>query len=134
MWNKAQYETKLKLIEKESPEFINKWKNSSHVIGLTARPYDLKDLTSQNLKVNNIIFSSFVNHNIDVFHDGILFCSNNLKSALLSSFINKVLFEEKPKKILIIDDKKEHLDDILKSSLIRNFEINCFHYLNKPIY
>lgn len=131
IWRKAQFEITIKLIEEESFNFIHKWKQNSTVIGLTKRSFEIKDLTFENLKSNNITFSPFYDHNLDYFHEGILFCANYQKSFLLESFIDKVLIE-KPKKIIVVDDKKENLDDILTSNLNKNFTLRCYHYLNDP--
>lgn len=131
LWKQAQFEIKLKLIEKESATLINNWKKTTNIIGLTARTFDIKDLTFECLKSNNITFSSFSDHNLDSFHEGILYCGNFLKSAALLNFIDQVLIK-KPKKILFIDDKKENLDDILSSELNKNFIVKCYHYLNDP--
>lgn len=131
IWKKAQFEIKTKLIEEESHKLIDKWKKTSNVIGLTARSFDLKELTFNGLKSNNIMFSSFIDHNLDLFHEGILFCANHQKSTLLSNFINHGLIK-KPKKIIVVDDKKENLDDILSSKLSNDFIIRCYHYLNDP--
>ena len=48
------------------------------------------------------------------FHipDSILFCSSNLKSKILLDFLNTLSYETKPKMILVVDDKVEHLNDI----------------------
>ncbi len=131
LWKQAQFEIKTKLIEKESSKLINNWKKTSNVIGLTARSFDIKDLTFEGLKSNDIFFSSFSDHNLDLFHEGILYCANFLKSTLLSNFIDQVLIK-KPKKILVIDDKKENLDDILSSNLNKDFIVKCYYYLNDP--
>ncbi len=134
MWDLAQDKVELKLIEKESDLLINKWKKTSPIVGLTARPYELKDLTHNFLKSNNIIFSSFDDNDMDDFHEGILYCSSNLKSSFLSQFINKLSTQAKPKQLIIIDDKKHNLEDILSSPLKEDFKIKCFHYINKPTY
>ncbi|NGX56740.1 MAG: hypothetical protein K1060chlam5_00986 [Candidatus Anoxychlamydiales bacterium] len=134
MWYKAQNKVQLKLIENNTIEFINKWKNTCNIIGLTARSAGIKDITIQNLKLNNIIFNDFKEHYLELFHGGVLFCSGKSKSILLTNFLEKILKNEKPKKILVIDDKKNNLEDILNSALIKNFEIKCFHYLNMPTF
>lgn len=134
LWDKAQFETKLTLIEKEASLLIKKWKKQSIIIGLTARAYKLKDLTHKNLKSNNIVFSSFKDHGIDIFHEGILFCSETLKSKVLSNFITKALSRNLPEELLVVDDKIENLQDILSSHLEKDFNVKCFHYLNTPIY
>lgn len=131
IWKKAQFNIKTKLIEEESSKFIDKWKKKSNIIGLTARSFDLRELTFDGLRSNNITFSPFLDHNFDLFHEGTLYCANYLKSTLLSRFVNDVL-TKKPEKIIVVDDKKENLEDILNSHLNKNFKINCYHYLNDP--
>jgi hypothetical protein len=131
IWKQAQFEIKHKLIEKESSKLIKNWKKKSHIIGLTARSFDIKELTFESLKTNKITFSSYIDHNLDRFHEGILFCANFLKSTLLTNFINQVL-KTKPTKIIVVDDKIENLDDILKSDLSKNYNVRCYHYLNDP--
>jgi hypothetical protein len=132
LWYIAQEKINLKLIESESHELINKWKSTSNVIGITARDSQVKDITFNQLKLNQISFSNF-DKSIDNLHLGTLYCAGRSKSKILSNFIENVLSKH-PKKILIIDDKKYNLDDILSSSLRDNFEIKCFHYLNKPTF
>ncbi len=129
IWEKAQHDIKLILIEDDVPIFLNNIKKNHHVIGLTARPGALKELTVHNLKNNNIIFHSF-NCSLNAFYEGILFCHGKPKSVFLSNFIDQVFKNEKPNNILFIDDKKENLEDILNSSLINRFDIKCFHYSN----
>jgi len=135
IWQEVQPKIKMKLIEKYSSELIAKWKTTCSVIGLTARGHDIKELTSDSLKLNNITFSSFDAFLLELYHEGILFCSYlKTKSELLSIFINEALREKKPKKIIMVDDKKYNLDDILESELLKDFDIKCFHYLNEPTY
>lgn len=131
IWNRAQPEIKLKLIEEESPDFIKRWKKTSCVIGLTARSLNLKDLTHEGLKSNKISFTPFLNHKLDILHKGVLYCSYMPKSKALKKFIDEVL-AKKPKKIVVVDDKKENLRDILNSRINKHFDIRCYYYSNDP--
>jgi hypothetical protein len=132
LWYIAQEKIKLKLIENNSHELINQWKKKSNIIGLTARDFQVKDITFNQLKLNNLLFTNF-DKILDNLHLGTLYCAGQSKSKILSNFIEKVL-DKHPKKILLIDDQKYNLEDLLLSSLNKNFEIKCFHYLNKPTF
>lgn len=131
LWNEAQAEVQTILIENESSNLIKEWKNKACIIGLTARSYKIKDLTYESLKSNDIHFSSFLEHKLDILHQGVLYCDHRLKSDVLTRFINEVLIK-KPKKIIVVDDKKENLDDFLNSKINQSYEIKCYHYLNDP--
>ena len=133
LWQNALSGVKMKLTEENSVDLINKWKESSSVIGLTARDFVTKNETHQSLKSHQISFSLFNDFNHAFYEKGILFCSGEDKKKLLSSFIKQAM-KKKPEKILIVDDKKENLEKILDSHLKDDFQIHCFHYLNKIFY
>ena len=130
LWNQIQNDVKLIPIEKQSPDLIKKWKETSDVIGLTARSLTIKDLTHKGLISNNISFTSFPKHTLEQLHKGVLYCSHRSKSDVLLRFIDEVL-RKKPKKIIFADDKKENLEDVLNSKLKDHFDVKCFYYSNE---
>lgn len=131
LWTYAQRKIQVQSIEKESAQLIQKAAAVCDIIGLTARGIDLREITHQGLRFNNITFSSYDNA-MDILHQGVLYCSgSSVKGRVLIRFIDEILQERKNtlNTIVVVDDKQENLELIEASPLREKFSLHCFHYL-----
>ncbi len=115
-WLKVQRVTKVQPVEISTPKLIKSVQlKGAIVIGLTARPVDLKKTTIKQLKSVNIQFKSYGfiysgDQTVD-FHGGVLFVGpKNNKGIILSQFFKNMGI--KPKRLIFVDDKKKHVNNM----------------------
>ena len=118
-WVSIQYKTKVKAVEPTTAQLIHKLqKNGWKVIGLTNRGLYLATRTIEQLQSIGInLFTSDFAHEISfddeygiMYRDGIVFSAGTAKGAVLFEFLEKAQYH--PKKILFVDDRKCHLQNV----------------------
>jgi len=115
-WVKIQKITLVKAVEPSSPEvFSQARRKAKAVMAMTARPADLAESTTAQLKGLGIDFSPS-NERVDIegkglYRRGILFLGAKAnKGAGLTAFLK--VTEMKPKKIVFVDDKSRHVESV----------------------
>jgi len=113
-----------------APEIINKLQAMNiKTMALTNRSLLLVDLTIEQLKGMKIDFSKTKLFDKDLeldctyaakFLQGIIFCASNDKGKILFCFLNKIGL--KPKKIIFIDDKINHVKSVESAAQSNNVE------------
>lgn len=145
------------LVEDESPSFIKKLQNQGHkTIALTAsltshleglNPVETRfetlkkmgiDFSSSFPKMDFIQFKSLIPNRdtYPLFHKGILFSNGenlaNQKGAVLKGFLEVANF--RPKRVIILDDRKPNLDVISDAMKEMNIEVIGCQYIGSLIY
>lgn len=115
--------TRVRLVEKDTPLVINTLQKENYpLIVLTSRPNHVAIATAHQLKTLDIdikksapiktkIFLQILPKPI-VFEDGIIYTWTQCKGKALLQFLKNLPLL--PKKIVVIDDKQHHLEDIEK--------------------
>jgi FMN phosphatase YigB (HAD superfamily) len=108
-------------------------KKSEASLALTARPPHLSKLTLRQLKLLEIDFSFHAPEKVLLktihpthWEEGALFASLNSKGGVFRQFIEKL--DQKPKKVLFIDDALHHLEGMERECLEAGVEFIGFHY------
>ncbi|NGX56649.1 MAG: hypothetical protein K1060chlam5_00892 [Candidatus Anoxychlamydiales bacterium] len=124
-WFEIQAITKVKLVENDVKDLISNLQEINHpIMGLTARDYDfalaaIKQLKSLNLNLSKT--APFKKNIFDdtLFREGILFANGKNKGIVLSNFFKKIIY---------IDDKKHHVEEIEIFSKENKVEFIGFRY------
>ncbi|NGX52802.1 MAG: hypothetical protein KR126chlam5_01107 [Candidatus Anoxychlamydiales bacterium] len=119
-WHEIQAITKVKLVEKDIKNILeNLQMKNTLVMGLTTRDSDFSLAAIKQLDSLKIDFSktapkkeTFYFENGVLYKKGILFAKGIEKGRVLDQFLKKINF--KPKSVVFIDDKLNHLDDVEK--------------------
>ena len=136
-WEAVRHLTDVKLVEAKTDEIIdNMQRNNIVVMGLTTQGLSLSDRTPVQLQSLSINLSKsapssqdcyFINGARGVlYHHGILFTSGTSKGEALLQLLD--LIDYHPKKIVFINDKKTHLQDVEKSATSRNINFVGLRY------
>jgi len=118
IYNAVQHQTQFQKVEQDVVNIIESLKNSNKkVFAITARGNEIIEPTLNQLKKLEIKFSSTgetfsldvpgVNKNIPTCKDGVIFCNGQDKGKCLEAYYKH--FEQKPKKAVIVDDKKNNV-------------------------
>ncbi len=142
VWNKSQEMIQVKAVEKDTPAFIaSAQKKGISIIAITARTLDIADQTLKQLKSIQIDLSKtsihrgvlrFTKADLQMkdevlMKDGVVFVGeNNNKGEVLVSLLQKLNL--KPKKIVYVDDKPKHVQNVEKSLSSRNIPYYGFRY------
>ncbi len=138
IWKRAQAKVTVRLIETCASRHIQEWQNQTNVIGLTARDHTVIETTMKQLSSVDISFSTFNTRfqttklireeTHSVFHQGIAFCGDAPKNEILFQLIldNDIL--SLPKKIVMVDDRKHHLEMTRKNCHDYGIEFHGFRY------
>ena len=135
-WTAIQYLTKVKEVEPKSAEQIAlQQKKGLKIIGFTTRDLCLSRCTKKQLNSLNIDFSKsrpcdediyFKNKNGVLYSDGILYTCGTDKGDALFIFLNKIHYY--PTKIVFINDKKSHLDEVERACRKHGIEFIGLRY------
>ena len=122
-WVFLQNRTKVKPVESTTVQMIeNLQKNGTKVMALTTRGLYIARRTVEQLQSIGVHFDAaaplrgekFFDHEQGIFYrDGILFCSGNSKGSCLFRFFEETGYQ--PKKIMVVDDRISHLQDVEKA-------------------
>ena len=117
VWNKTQWLVEVESVEKTTPQFIQKLQRKGiKMMGLTARTFDISDVTMKQLKSVGIEFKKAVYPKnlefklVDTAHyvQGIMYIGEqNDKGKVLVQFLKSIHYQ--PKKIVFVDDKQKHV-------------------------
>lgn len=122
IYHAVQHHTKMQAIESGTVRLMTLLQDLNiPVIALTARGEQICKPTIAQLKAIGINFDKQWSHaeylldyehgkSTALFKDGIIFCSGKDKGKCLSSFFES--FDEKPKHVLMVDDKEKHLTSV----------------------
>lgn len=121
-WKKAQTDVQMELVEEGTHSFFH---NTIHKIGLTARTFDLSDVTVQQLSNLGIYFDSY-SFSHPFFYEGVLFCGDEPKGEMAFEFFQHHNYF--PKQLIAIDDRRIHLETIMEKAQIHSLELLAFHY------
>ncbi len=123
VWNQSQWLVQVKAVESFTPDLIRKLqKKKVKMMGLTARTYDLseitlKQLSSIGINLGNSVSSQDMKFKLkDTAHykDGIVFQGeHNSKGDVFVEFLKRVNL--KPKKVVFVDDKQKHVNSMEKA-------------------
>ena len=123
VWNQTQWLIQVKAVENLTPELIRQLqKKKIKMMGLTARTYDISDITLKQLSSIGIHLGHSVSSQdmsfqlVDMAHfkDGIVFQGeHNSKGAVFVEFLKKLNL--KPKKVVFVDDKQKHVNSMEKA-------------------
>jgi len=115
-----QHASNVKTVEDTTQNVIETLqKQNTYVIGLTTRHIDMLYCTFKQFRQLNIdltktsICSDVLFFNVNdgvLYKKGILFCSNAHKGTALFSFLDKINYT--PKRVVFINDKRTHLEQI----------------------
>lgn len=123
VWNQTQWLIEVKAVEAITPEIIRNFqKRKIKMMGLTARTYDLSDITLKQLASVGIHLGQSVSSQnlefklVDTAHfvDGIVFQGeHNSKGEVFVEFLKRVNL--RPKKVVFVDDKQKHVNSMEKA-------------------
>lgn len=136
-WEAIRHITKVKIVEEGTEEIIDRMqKNHIMIMGLTTQGLALATRTVMQLRSLNIDLSKtapsvqdqyFINgHQGVLYRQGILFTSGTHKGEALIKFLNTIHYY--PKRIVFINDKKTHLQEVEKSSIAQNIDFIGLRY------
>lgn len=102
IYNEVQHHAELIAVEQEVVDIIKRLQaNGRKVIGLTARGYELRDVTIAQLAKLGIDFK-----------DQIIFCNGGNKGAYLEAYLKDNKEAAWPPHIVMVDDKGKHLEHV----------------------
>ena len=120
LWVETLPIVSMRLVDEQIPDIIQKILVEEIVLGLTARPPEVADITFTQLNQLGIHFDkrfisqSFILKDGTSFENGIIFCDRvNNKSEVLLKFLNHL--DKLPNRIIFIDDKLGHVKDVESS-------------------
>ena len=125
-WKEAQKKIEVCPVENDTLSLIGEWKKKYCIIGLTSRNPDLAPITYQQLD------SLMIDLNSPIQPKGIIFGGANEKGKALFAFLDKQ--QLKFNRIIGVDDKKYHLENILLHCKKKKIGFHGFHYLGKKPY
>lgn len=136
-WEAVRHLTSVQVVEEGTPEIVNEMqKNGVVVMGLTTQGLALATRTVMQLESLNIHLSTtapshqdhyFMNgKNGVLYREGILFTSGTPKGKALLAFLD--IIDYHPKKIVFINDKKTHLEDVENALTIEGIEFTGLRY------
>jgi len=140
----AQQKAKVKLVEPQTSKIISSLqKQKIPMLALTARGIELSNCTFSQLKSIKVNLSlkspwkkelTFSDCPFQAnYRNGIIFCTQNNKGQILNKFLDMTAF--KPSKIVFIDDRKSHLEDVEKE--LENTKISFiglrYSYLDEKV-
>ena len=123
VWNQTQWLIQVKAVESFTPELIEKLqKKKIKMMGLTARTYDISDITLKQLSSIGINLGHSVSSQdmsfklVDTayYKNGIVFQGeHNSKGDVFVEFLKRLNL--KPKKVVFVDDKQKHVNSMEKA-------------------
>lgn len=138
-WMEIQKFTSVKAVEPITPKLIKQAQDQGiKVIALTARPFELMDLTPKLLASIGVDLSrnSISSKDFDIksqggdakYRKGIIFCGGlkSDKGLILNDILKKLKLS--PKKIVFIDDKKNNVEAVDKALTSKGLECECVRY------
>lgn len=136
-WISIQNISNVKVVEEGTSEFVEELqKQNYNIIGLTTRGLEMSFTTIVQLQSLNINLKHsapfkedlfFKNGNRGIFyHEGILFTMASSKGEALYKFLT--LIEKIPSKIIFINDKKQHLEDVERMCIAKNIPFIGLRY------
>lgn len=147
-WVPLQRATEVKPVEKNTAEAIASLQKSGiKVVALTARSYDLAELTVKQLASIGVDFTKstisgkdfdqkIAGDKVEFFH-GIIFCGGDLETfykggakAGKGIILNEILAKLKLSfnKITFLDDRKKNVDAVDKALADKGIDCNCIRY------
>lgn len=135
-WHAIQNITAVKIVEPGSAELIERLqKEGFMVMGLTTRGLGLSDRTLEQLSRVNVDFTInppvkdevyFFNKQGVLFRQGVMFTSGTWKGKALEKFLK--IIECHPKKVVFINDKMKHLQDVESGCIEMGIEFVGLRY------
>lgn len=136
-WEAVRHMTDVQIVEEGTSEIIHQMqKNSIAMMGLTTQGLALAHRTVVQLHSISIDLSLtapsaqdcyFINgRNGVLYREGILFTAGTAKGEALIKFLDTIHYH--PKRIVFINDKKTHLEDVEKSVELRNMHFVGLRY------
>ncbi len=136
-WEAVRHLTHVKIVEEGTPEIIgNLQANHTVVMGLTTQGVALATRTIKQLHSLSIdLFKTapshedhyFLNHKQGVlYRKGILFTSGSPKGEALLKLLDTL--DDYPERIVFINDKKSHLEDVERSLTLRGIPFTGLRY------
>ena len=130
LWIETLPSVAMQLVDNIIPEIIQKIAGNEKVFGLTARPPDIATITFSQLDQLQIGFEQTESLNLKQgtsYDRGIIFCDRgNKKSEVLIPFLRQI---ELPKRIVFIDDKLSHVQDVESCLASLGVEFVGIHYV-----
>lgn len=137
LWKKIQKVTSVQTIEQGIFRLISYLKEREiPILGLTARDHELMDLTFKQLQsvdlhqvftflhpCQALVGTLYESH----YSKGAVFCGDNPKDSALKVLFKQV--EYTPKKIVFVDDQKEHLYELEEMAYNANIEFVGMQYM-----
>ncbi len=136
-WEAIRHLTKMEIVEPGTDDIVRMLqKQGSCVMGLTTQGVALATRTSQQLKSNHFdltatapskddCFFSLNKHGI-LYRNGILFTSGMPKGEAFFQCCEKIGYQ--PKKIIFVNDKKSHLEDLEGTTKAKGIEFIGLRY------
>lgn len=135
-WESVQHLTEVKLVEPKTSQIIQDLQKKNYTImGLTTRGLSLATRTAQQLSELSVDLSktcftkkeiSFDNTRTNLLRKGILFTAGTHKGDSFFKLMEKA--QMTPKKIIFINDKATHLQEIADSAEKKNIEFVGLRY------
>jgi uncharacterized protein DUF2608 len=135
-WEAVRHLTKVKIVEEGTEEIIaNMQKNKTTIIGLTTQGLALATRTVQQLNSLGIDLSLtapisddvfFMNQRGVLFRKGIMFTSGTPKGEALLKLFDQINYY--PKRIVFINDKATHLQDVEQSIISKGYDFIGLRY------
>jgi hypothetical protein len=136
LWKSIQEVTGVQPIEQGIFRLVSLLQNNSiPILGLTSRDRDLIEITFRQLEsvdLHNVFTLDYPSQPLEAKHichfsRGTVFCGDNPKNVGLKAFFNQISF--KPKKIVFVDDQKEHLYELEDMAFHENIDFVGMQYM-----
>lgn len=136
-WQAIRYITEMELVEPDTGDIIRQLQaKGGHVIGITMQGVALADRTSHHLHIHHIDLSKnaiseephcFKLGRRNLFYlDGILYTQGTSKANGLFTLCDKMGYV--PKRIVLIDDRESHVQDVEQAAEKRGIEFIGLRY------
>jgi hypothetical protein len=136
-WEAIRHLTKMEIVEPETDSIVRSIQEAGYtVMGLTTQGLALATRTSRQLQDLGIILPRSCLHKNDecvsvyghtvLYRDGILFTSGTAKGEALFLFLQKIGYS--PKRVVFVNDKASHLQDVETSCVKQNVEFIGLRY------
>lgn len=136
LWKSIQEVTGVQPVEEGVFRLISLLQhNQIPILGLTSRDRDLIEITFKQLKsveLDNVFTCDYPSQSLEAKHichfsRGTVFCGDNPKNEGLKAFFDLISF--KPKKIVFVDDQKEHLYELEEMAFHENIDFVGMQYM-----
>ena len=129
------YHMTMECVEQETALLVNALQRSGFsTVCVTARSLLIAEQTLQQLRENNLSFLNTVGYVSFDIHtstpaihkDGVVFAGAQSKGSMIVQFIEKL--DHKPKVVIFLDDKLEHVEKVARIMSESNIEFHGFRY------